>query len=582
MLAELSIRNFAIITELTLTFNRGFNVLTGETGAGKSIILDAVSLILGGRADTSFVRAGADKAMVEATFELSSSAAEAVQKLLAEHDLVDDDDPNGVTVSRELRSTGRNVCRINGSTVRVSLVRELGELLIGIHGQGEHLALLHPKAHQPLLDAYAGLQTAQKKLAEDVRALRGLERERNDLQQDARTRQQRIDMLRFQVDEIDLAQLTAGEEESLRQERTRLSNMEQLLQASSVATAVLLGLDDGETPSAVDLLGEAESSVATLARLDESQQEMYGRLQGLVSEFNDLAGEVRDYLENLEHDPVRLNEIEERLELISRLKRKYGDDIAEILALRDEAAAELDKIENSDERLAELQVEIDKKLRDLGGKAAKLSQKRQKSGERLSRVVEKELGHLKMKAQFGVQFSTVEDPEGLYVGENRYAFDHTGYDKLEFMISANPGEPLKPMAKVASGGETARIMLALKTALAAVDSTPTLIFDEIDQGIGGRIGSIVGEKLWSLAGVAQHQVIVVTHLPQMAGFGDAHFHVRKRVQQGRTSTAVTQLDHQERVAELGAMLGTKEDLAIVGARSILQEARKVKESRLGA
>ena len=581
MLAELYIRDFAIITELRLNFDTGFNVLTGETGAGKSIILDAVSLILGGRADTSFVRAGSEKASVEATFEVNDQNFAAVKVLLEAHDLVADDDPKAVVVARELRGNGRNVCRVNGSTTRASVLRELGECLIGIHGQGEHLALLHPKAHLPLLDAYAGLQTAQKKLAVDVRALRKLESERDGLQQDERTRQQRIEMFRFQVDEIDEAQLRVGEEESLRLERTRLGNMEQLLQSSSLAVTLLLGMDDGETSSASDLLSEAEVAMATLAKLDEGQSELYGRLQGLISEIDDVAGELRDYQEGLEHDPARLNEIEERLELISRLKRKYGSNIAAILQLRDEAAAELDKIENSGERLEKLHTEIDQALRDISGVAEKLSQKRQKAGGRLARVVEKELGYLKMNAQFGIDFSAVENEQGLYVGERRLAFDHTGYDKLEFMISANPGEPLKPMAKVASGGETARIMLALKTALAAVDATPTLIFDEIDQGIGGRIGSVVGEKLWSLAGVSNHQVIVVTHLPQMASFGDAHFHVRKQVQKGRTSTAVARLDHQERIAELGAMLGTKEDLAKVGARSLLQEAKKVKETRLG-
>ena len=581
MLAELYIRDFAIITELRLNFDAGFNVLTGETGAGKSIILDAVSLILGGRADASFVRAGSEKASVEATFEVNEQNFPAVKVLLEAHELVADDDPKAVVVARELRANGRNICRVNGSTTRASVLRELGECLIGIHGQGEHLALLHPKAHLPLLDAYAGLQTAQKKLAVDVRALRKLEAERDGLQQDERTRQQRIDMLRFQVEEIDAAQLQAGEEVSLRQERTRLSNMEQLLQSSSLAVTLLLGIEDGENSSASDVLSEAEVAMATLAKLDEGQQALYGRLQGLVSEIDDVAGELRDYQEGLEHDPARLNEIEERLELINRLKRKYGADIAEILELRDNAAAELDKIENSGERLAELHTEIDQALRDMGGSAEKLSQKRQKAGVRLGRVVEKELGHLKMNAQFGVGFSVVENPQGLYVGDKRVSFDHTGYDKLEFMISANPGEPLKPMAKVASGGETARIMLALKTALAAVDATPTLIFDEIDQGIGGRIGSVVGEKLWSLAGISNHQVIVVTHLPQMAGFGDVHFHVRKQVQKGRTSTAVARLDHQERITELGAMLGTKEDLAKVGGRSILQEARKIKEARLG-
>lgn len=588
MLKELHIRDLAIITEVQLQFGSGFNVLTGETGAGKSIILDAVSLILGGRADTTLIRAGCEKAMVEATFDLQQSEAVfgRVQRLLAAEELEHEDDPRTLVIAREVRANGRNVGRINGQKVTLTLMREVGDELIGIHGQGEHLALLHPRSHLPLLDAYAGLGDEREKLTAVVRTLRHKEKELADLRRDERTREQRYDMFRFQIEEIEAANLQPDEEEDLRTERNRLANMAQLATNSAAAHAIMSGeFGESDIPSVSDLLGEAEAAVAVLAKLDDSQAPLLARLQGLLSEFDDISAELRDYHENLEHDPQRLDFIEERLELINRLKRKYGDSIAEILATRDHAAAQLEKIEDSGNRIETLTHEVDRDLRTIGQLATALSQKRQKAAQVLSKTIETELKDLKMNAQFGVDFQHVvaEPPEtGAYVAdtktqtEQRLTFDHTGIDHVEFLISANPGEPLKPMAKVASGGETARLMLALKTALAQADHTATLIFDEIDQGIGGRIGSIVGHKLWSLT-KSQHQVIVVTHLPQMAGFGDSHFHVSKRVVNGRTETNVAELDHHARVGELGAMLGTNEDLAKVGARSLLKEAEAAKK-----
>ncbi len=580
MLTELHIRDLAIITEVHLQLGSAFNVLTGETGAGKSIILDAVSLILGGRADTTLIRAGCEKATVEATFELTKAVWARLHPLLDEEELVHEDDPRLLVITREVRANGRNMGRINGQKVTLTLMRQIGDELIGIHGQGEHLALLEARSHLPLLDAYAGLDEERGKLTAVVKQLRHKEKELADLRRDERTREQQQDMFRFQIEEIEAANLQPDEEDELRTERNRLANMEQLAQNSAAAYAILSSdFGDGDVPSVSDLLGEVEAAIAVLAKLDDSQAELLGRVQGLLSEFNDVSAEVRDYHENLEHDPQRLSYIEERLELINRLKRKYGDSINEILATRDHAAAQLDKIENSGERINTLTQEIERDLRTIGQMGQALSHKRQAAAKKLSHTIETELKDLKMNAQFGVDFqhdTAVPLETGAYVNDQRLTFDHTGLDRVEFLISANPGEPLKSMAKVASGGETARLMLALKTALAQADHTPTLIFDEIDQGIGGRIGSIVGHKLWSLT-KSEHQVIVVTHLPQMASFGDTHFHVSKQVVTGRTQTSVTQLDHQARVLELGAMLGTKDDLAKVGGRSLLQEAAEAKK-----
>lgn len=577
MLSELYIHDFAIIDELRLALAPGFTVLTGETGAGKSIILDAVSLILGGRADTTMVRAGCEAAYVEGLFLLPPHLQEGVAHLLADEQ-VESEDPSVLLLAREVRINGRNICRVNGRAVTLNFLRDVAENLVDIHGQGEHLSLLRPRAHLPLLDAFAGLEDERRQLASRVSALRRLESELAALRRDAREIAKRIDMLEFQVAEIDAANLEPGEEDDLRAERMRLANVEQLMQLTNEAVALMLNMDD-ESPAVTDLLSDAERSLTQLVRLDETKEPWLEKLQGLVSEFGDLGADLRDYQDQLEFNPGRLSFLEERLELINRLKRKYGEDIAAILEWREEAAAELDQISHSEERSEALAAAIDKELHAIGAMAGALSQRRQEAAQELARAVERELAELRMEgAQFAVDFARSPHEHGAYVGDERLAFDATGIDQVEFVISTNPGEPLKPMARVASGGETARLMLALKTALAKVDETPTLIFDEIDQGIGGRVGGVVGRKLWGLAAEGDHQVVVVTHLPQLAGFGDVHFHVSKAADGGRTITAVTQLDAEGRVVELAAMLGTQDQTAREGAVSILHQAEMTKQS----
>ncbi len=581
MLSELSIQDFAIIDALRLQFAPGFNVLTGETGAGKSIILDAMMLVLGGRADTTMVRAGCDTAVVEATFTLSPALQKQIAPLLEAEGL--DDEQNGQTLilSRELRANGRSFARVNGRTVSLNLLREIAEPLIDIHGQGEHLSLLHPRSHLPLLDAYANLHPAQRALAAEVSKLHQLQRELRTLRQDERALAQRQDMLAFQIQEIDAAHLRPEEEEELRIERERLANAGHLTRAAAEAVALLSTGIAEEAPAVLDQLGQVERALGLLTRFDASQQPRLELLQGLAFQLGELAAELQEYLEALEFNPERLNQVEERLELIYLLKRKYGPDIPAILALRDKAAAELEQITHSEERITALEKEQEHMLRHIGSLAEALSQRRRQAGEKLARMVVHQLADLKMEgARFEVSFTHVPDAQGVYVGKERLAFDQTGIDRVEFLISTNPGEPLKPMAKVASGGETARLMLALKTALAQVDTTPTLIFDEIDQGIGGRVGDIVGRKLWGLTAVGQHQVIVVTHLPQLAGYGDCHFHVSKGLVNGRTLTHVQKLDRNGRINELAAMLGTQGEHARNGAAAILEQAAQVKTGLL--
>jgi len=578
MLTELSIRNFAIIDELRMQFHAGFNVLTGETGAGKSIILDAVMLVLGGRADTTVVRAGGAEAYVEANFALSKSVQRMIHPILMEEGLDEDENGDHLLLTRELRLNGRNICRVNGRAVNLTVLRQIAEPLIDIHGQGEHLSLLKPRSHLPLLDSYAGLVNERKTFGLAVSKLNKLQDELNELRQSERNRAQRVDMLQYQIQEIGAAKLVEGEEEELRDERTRLANSEQLMRHATEAVTLMTGMDDDETAVA-DMLGQAERALVQLTRYDESQGPILERLQGLVYQVSELSSDLQTYLDQLEYNPSRLNDVEERLEVIINLKRKYGEDIATILSLREKAVAELEKITHSEERIAELEKLVEGELRKLGKMAAELSKKRQDAALRLAQAIEGQLGDLSMEgARFSVDFQTEPAANGVFVGEKQLAFDKTGFDRVEFILSTNPGEPLKPMAKVASGGETARLMLALKTALAQVDETPTLIFDEIDQGIGGRIGDVVGRKLWGLTAVAEHQVIVVTHLPQLAGYGDVHFRVSKELENGRTITAVSELGHVGRVKELADMLGTQNEHARGGAESILQTAANAKHA----
>ncbi|MCB8928343.1 MAG: DNA repair protein RecN [Ardenticatenaceae bacterium] len=576
MLTELYIRNFAIIDELRLKFHDGFNVLTGETGAGKSIILDAVTLMLGGRADTTFVRAGAGEAYVEATFTLSEALKKVVEPIL-EAEGLDEEHGDEVLLSRELRLNGRNICRVNGRTVNLSVLRDVAEPLIDIHGQGEHLSLLHPRSHLPLLDSYAGVQTERAVLGVEIAALMEVQHELADLRQNERILAQRADMLRFQIEEITAARLEEDEEEELRAERTRLANSEQLMRSASEAVNLLTGMDD-ESQAVADMLGQVERSLVQLTRYDETQGPLLERLQGLIYQLSEVSSELQSYLDEVEYNPKRLDFVEERLELINLLKRKYGEDIPTILALRDRAKQDLSRIENSEVRTAELVEAEEKYLRRCGEMALALSKKRQAAAEKLATAVVEQLADLQMDgAKFEVQFERTPQADGLYVEGERLAFDKTGFDTAEFLISTNPGEPLKPMVKVASGGETARLMLALKTALAQVDKTPTLIFDEIDQGIGGRVGDVVGRKLWGLTAIAHHQVIVVTHLPQLAGYGDVHFHVSKaQADGGRTTTRIQSLDGDGRIQELAAMLGTQGEHARGGAESILALANGTK------
>ena len=571
MLRELTIRNFAIIDELTVTFGPGLNVLTGETGAGKSLLVDAMTAILGARVQPEWLKAGANHGFVEGHFELTGDVRERVHALLRREGL-EGDEEDVLILARELRAGGRSVARVNGRAVTASLLAELGSLLVDIHGQGEHLSLLQPRHQLALLDRYAHLESLRAAVAEEVARLRAVRRELNELRTRERELAQRADLLAYQVSEIRNAHLEPGEDEQLEAERRRLAHAEQLMEGVEAAILALEG-EIGTTPGAIDLLGEVSTRLSRLGHLDPELATLVEQAEIIADQANDLLRALTHYREQVEFNPQRLEEVEDRLALIRNLKRKYGDTIEEVLAYADRAEQELSQLEHADERLAALAEEEHRLLQRVGELAATLSARRQQAAAQLAQEVEAVLADLRMPhTRFHVHITQEEDPNGVPVGDQRFAFSSTGIDKVQFLVATNPGEPLRPLARIASGGETARLMLALKTVLAQADPVPTLIFDEIDVGIGGRVGRVVGQTLRRLA--RHHQVLCITHLPQVAAYGHHHFNVIKKVEGQRTWVEIHPLQGEARLWELAAMLGSPTERGFQSAQEMLQEAER--------
>jgi DNA repair protein RecN (Recombination protein N) len=567
MFCELRIENFAIIDNLELVFKPGLITFTGETGAGKSIIIDAVETLLGGRADSTMVRSGAERAYIEATFSIPPQIRDLVHTILKNNDLLDD--PDYLTLAREIRTNGRNLARVNGRTISVGILRQIGEHFVDVHGQSEHLSLLHIRQHQALIDRYAGVDDIYHAYSDLFQQLDTVRRNLIELRRSESESARLADLLTYQINEIETSRLLSGEEDDLRAERTRLSNAESL---ASLAQSTLVTLDQGtpESPSAIDLLGNVVDGLNNLTRIDPSFSDITEDVQDIFEKLNELAGKLRSYSEGIEFNPNRLDQVEERLNLILNLKRKYGGSISDIIAFAEQAHNQLDNLLHSEEIIAELEAQQSKLLTRLGELAWELSLNRQRASVQLKNELEGELVELQMPgAQFQVSLAQKPDPQGVPIPDGRsFSYNSSGIDQVEFLIAPNPGEGLKPLAKIASGGETSRLMLAIKNILARADHVPILVFDEIDQGIGGRVGALIGQKLWHLARF--HQVLCITHLPQLAAFGDQHFQVKKGITNGRTITFVEELHGDARLHELAHMLGEISEGTLQSAREMLE------------
>ncbi|TMD80742.1 MAG: DNA repair protein RecN [Chloroflexi bacterium] len=634
MLLELTIKDFAIIDSLHLRLHRLFNVFTGETGAGKSIIIDAVNTLLGGKIGAEYVRAGCERATVEGVFSIdalpaisdewtpveddegaayggstngastvyeafdqaeashlqrlqvdaaSADARIALAALLREYDITPED--GQLILSRDIfRSSGRTVARINGRALSQQVLQQVASWLVDIHGQSEHMSLLRPDQHVNFLDRYAELLPLRAELGTKVTEWRNARKTLQSLQQTERDQSRRAEFLRFEIDEIERAELRPGEIEELEEERKVLSNAEHLREHCELVYGAIKGADVGgdDYKPAMDQLHIAQRSLGELARLDKNLQEYADNLAEAIYQLEDVAASISSYESDIEDDPRRLSEIEERLDQIARLKRKYGATIEEILERAAEDQAELDTITNRDEIIAKLQGQDSEYRREIGRIAQELSARRREAAQRLSVAMEEQLNDLNMRrARFSVEIEQVPDEQGVPASvngqlEQNYACDLTGIDRVQFLIAPNPGEPFKPLTKIASGGETSRLMLALKTILTSADATPTLIFDEIDAGISGQSGQIVGAKLWMLT--QNHQVICVTHLPQIAAFADTHYNVSKQIFDDRTMTIVNELRPEQRVREIAHIMGGNvTEFSMKSAEEILARAYLWKE-----
>jgi len=572
MLVELRIKNFAIINALNLEFDPGLVILTGETGAGKSIIMGALDMLLGQRVDMSTLRKGSEFASVEAVFRIPENVRDPIIKILEQEELLDGTE--FLTLTRELRKDKRNIARVNGHRTNAAILVELGQFLVDIHGQSEHLSLMRVNQHLGLLDRFSGTTGQLDKYHRVYQQLKETQSTLARLRQTDLEADQRKELLSFQVEEIGLAAPLAGEEEPLIELRNRLVNAEKL---ADLGQSILILLDDAPShqPTVMDLVGQIVSSMEALSKTDPALETQNQRTAELSDGLFELGKSLRSYLDTLEFDANELEKTQDRLALLHELKRKYGETIPDILNYMEEAHQQLEEITGRSTRIGELEEIENKLLSELGLVGQILTQGRKAGSERLASELEKQLGDLKMEgSRFEVSFMETESDSGVPVeGGKRLEFYSDGLEKIEFLIETNLGEGLKALAKTASGGETARLMLALKNVLASADHISTLVFDEIDQGIGGRIGAVVGEKLYRLT--PEHQVICITHLPQLAGFGQQHFQVLKGLADGRTSIRVQEINGEERVKELATMLGGPSEKNLESARELMDYISKV-------
>ena len=559
MLSLLHIENIAVIERADIQFDPGFNALTGETGAGKSIVIDAISAVLGERTSRELIRTGAKSALVNAVFTgvsglgwLEENGVPAGEELL---------------LQREIQGDGRNICRVDGRLVTVAQLRELGRQLLNIHGQHDGQQLLDPACHLGYLDRSGHTEGELASFREAYGALAELRKKIGELEMDEAERSRRVDTLTFQIGELERADLKPGEDRELDGRRQLLRSAGKLMDAVQTAQYALSGDEDGR--GAADLLAEAEGAVQGVARYSDRLSQLQEKLSQLRCEADDAVELLRDLEEELDFSPEELNELEGRLDTIYRLKKKYGSTVEEMLDYLERSRQELDQIQYADDTIARLSQKLEKAREEAARRAGVLSQARRRAAEALQTRVQEELRQLDMpKVRFQVEFAPKEGAWGL---------DETGGDEVQFLMSANVGEALKPIQKVASGGELARIMLALKNVLAEGDGIDSLVFDEVDTGVSGRAAQKVAEKMAQVA--RKKQVLCVTHLPQIAAMADTHFSVEKGERDGRTYTRVERLDRAGRIEELARLIGGAAVTPALrrSAEELLDQAEAVKK-----
>ena len=555
MLQELSIKDFAIIDEIQISFQPKMTVLTGETGAGKSIIIDALGLLAGGRGSTEFIRKGEKKAVIQGLFTLPREAN--TYNILEEYGI--DSEDGQIILQRDLYRGGRNICRINGMMVNLATLRKVGETLIDIHGQNEHQELMKPENHIDLLDEYdkktSELRNQYQVVYQNYRKLKSSMEKK---EADEKAWAQRLDMLNFQVKEIGEAGLKINEEDELVEEKNKLDNFQAIHDALELSYQIL----SGEKIDVVGNLGNAMNELSDVSDLSENLQEINTKISDAFYSLEDVARDISDELDSMEWNGERLNEIEERLELIHQLKRKYGDTIEDILHYHSRIVKELREMENAEQNSEKQERQLSEALEKVKELAIKLSKQRKKSAKKLEKMIHKQLSALYMdKAVFEVKFL------------NNSKLYSKGIDKVEFYIQTNPGEEMGPLAKIASGGELSRIMLALKTIFSQKMGVTSIIFDEVDTGVSGRVAQAIAEKISQISN--NSQVLCITHLPQVAAIADNHYYISKSVNDGRTETSLKELDEKQKIREIARMLSGSEitELTLKHAEELIKMSK---------
>lgn len=557
MLQELSMKNFAIISSLQLEFQMGMTVLTGETGAGKSIIIDAMGLLTGGRGSSDYIRQGANKCTLEGLFSMPKS--QELKQLLEELGIETEED--SLVIQRDISASGKNVCRVNGRIVNITNLKRIGEYLVDIHGQNEHQELMQSERHIDMLDEFGGkkLLAVKEKYTRAYQEYRALEAKVRKRQKNEKEFAQRMDMLHFQSDEIASAQLVAGEEEQLLEERNKLNNFQKIADALTISYAALNGEDD----SSLDKIGTSMNELASIESLDSEYKTLSDTVQNAYYLLQEASGDLSRLIDGLELDEGRLNEVENRLELIRQMKRKYGDSIETILSYYEEITKELAEADFLEGGTGDLEALLAEKQQAAHQQALTLRKERKRLAKELEQQILTELKELYLeRTEFEVRFTELE-----HLQEN-------GLDGVEFYITTNPGEPLKPLVRVASGGELSRVMLAMKTIFSQTQGITSIVFDEVDTGVSGRVAQAIADKIYQIS--ENSQVLCITHLPQVAAVADEHYFIEKEIVAGRTETSVRILSEKERVNEIARMLAGSEitKLTIEHAQELLAMAKK--------